>query len=67
MVYQLGNYLLYFFYQLSTVFISKISLRGKKPAKMAKEIKAQKWGNQREYIFALIGGAIGLGMAFLSI
>jgi len=28
---------------------------------MAKEIKAQKWGNQREYIFALIGGAIGLG------
>ena len=33
---------------------------------MAKEIKAQKWGNQREYIFALVGGAIGLGMAFLS-
>jgi len=28
---------------------------------MAKEITAQKWGNQREYVFALIGGAIGLG------
>ena len=28
---------------------------------MAKEIQAQKWGNQREYIFALVGGAIGLG------